>query len=124
MDELNLKIEEFIDDCLKGKDLEMFLKRKDENQDVSRETDLRIAINKSLKDKGFIELKEILDKQKTEFLVRENSGLFHQFTQKVIKRIPSTDRRRFINRLNTFILTRETGQLKTNLLIPRCTDIR
>ena len=71
MDKLNQKIEEFLDGNLEGDELDLFLKQKEQEKPLNSEVDLRIEINQSLKDKGLFELREILDKQKTDLFMKD-----------------------------------------------------
>jgi len=82
MDKLNQQIEDFLDGILSGEELEMFLIQKEQRQELADEINLRLEINKSLKDKGLIELREFLDKQKNDFFVRDP---FHNFTKDLLK---------------------------------------
>lgn len=82
MDKLNQKIEDFLDGNLLGDELDLFLKQKEQEQDFANEIDLRLEVNQSLKDKGLFELREILDKQKNDFFIRDP---FHSFRKDLLK---------------------------------------
>ena len=82
MDKLNQQIEDFLDDKLIGDDLDLFLQRKEKELEFTNEIDLRLEINKSLRDKGLSELREILDKQRNDFFIRDP---FHNFRKDLLK---------------------------------------
>jgi len=82
MDKLNQQIEDFLDGDLIGDELDSFLKRKDQELEFTNEIDLRLGINQSLRDKGLSEIREILDKQRNEFFIRDP---FHNFRKDLLK---------------------------------------
>ncbi len=82
MDKFNQKIEEFLDGNLSGDELDLFLKRKELEQQLSDEIDLRLEINQSLKNKGLFELRELLAKQKNDFFVKDP---FYNFRKDLFK---------------------------------------
>lgn len=71
MDKFSQQIEEFLDGSLIGEELDLFLKLKEQEEELNHEIDLRFGINQSLKDKGLFELKELLDKQKSNLYVKD-----------------------------------------------------
>ena len=71
MDKLNQQIEDFIDGNLAGDELNIFLKQKEQDKEVTNEIDFRFEINQSLRDKGLYEIRELLNKQRNEFLIRD-----------------------------------------------------
>jgi len=82
MDKLNQQIEEYLDGKLIGEELDLFLKLKDQEKELNKEIDLRLGINQSLKDKGLLELREILDKQRTDFFIKDP---FYNFRKDLFK---------------------------------------
>ena len=82
MDKLNQQIEDFLDGNLIGDELDSFLKRKDQELEFTNEIDLRLGINQSLRDKGFSEIREILDRQRNEFFIKDP---FHNFRKDLLK---------------------------------------
>lgn len=82
MDKLNQQIEEYLDGKLIGEELDLFLKLKDQEKELNKEIDLRLGINQSLKDKGLMELREILNKQKTDFFIKDP---FYNFRKDLFK---------------------------------------
>lgn len=82
MDKLNQRIEDFLDGNLIGEELDLFLKQKEQEQELANEINLRLKINQSLKDKGLIELRELLDKQRNDFFIRDP---FHNFRKDLLK---------------------------------------
>lgn len=82
MDKLNQKIEEFLDGNLQGEELDLFLQQKELEIQVNSEIDLRLEINQSLKDKGLFELREILDKQKSDIFIKDP---FHNLRKDLFK---------------------------------------
>lgn len=82
MDKLNQQIEEFLDGNLTGEELDLFLKQKEQEQQFNTEIDLRHEINQSLKDKGLFELREILENQKSDFLIKDP---FYNFRKDLFK---------------------------------------
>lgn len=82
MDKLNQQIEEFLDGNLTGEELDLFLKQKEQEQQFNAEIDLRHEINQSLKEKGLFELREMLEKQKTDLFIRDP---FYNFRKDLFK---------------------------------------
>jgi len=82
MDKLNQQIEEFLDGNLTGEELDLFLKQKEQEQQFNTEIDLRHEINQSLKEKGLFELREILEKQKTDLFTKDP---FYNFRKDLFK---------------------------------------
>ncbi|MCD4729157.1 MAG: hypothetical protein K8R74_01055 [Bacteroidales bacterium] len=82
MDKLNQQIEDFLDGNLLGEELDLFLKQKEQEQDIANEIDLRLEVNQSLKDKGLFQLRELLDKQRNDFFIRDP---FHNFRKDLLK---------------------------------------
>jgi hypothetical protein len=82
MDKLNQRIEDFLDGNLIGEELDLFLKQKEQEQELANEINLRLEINQSLKDKGSFELRKLLDKQRNDFFIRDP---FHNFRKDLLK---------------------------------------
>jgi len=82
MDKLNQQIEEYLDGNLIGEELDLFLKMKEQEKEFNKEIDLRLGINQSLRDKGLLELREILDKQRTDFFTKDP---FYNFRRDLFK---------------------------------------
>lgn len=82
MDKLNQQIEEFLDGNLIGDELDFFLKLKEQEKEFNKEIDLRLGINQSLKDKGLLELREILDKQRADLFIKDP---FYNFRKDLFK---------------------------------------
>lgn len=82
MDKLNQQIEDFLDNNLIKEELDLFLKQKEKDQNFNNEIDLRHEINQSLRDKGLLELRELLNKQRNDSAIRDP---FHNFRTDLFK---------------------------------------
>jgi hypothetical protein len=60
MDNLNLKLEDFLDGHLKNEELKFFLKELENNEDLTKEMKLILDVDQLIKDKGFFELHDKL----------------------------------------------------------------
>jgi tetratricopeptide (TPR) repeat protein len=63
MDNLNQRLEDFLDGQLSSEELELFLVELENNKDLTNEMNLRLEVNQLIKDKGFVELKDKLTLQ-------------------------------------------------------------
>lgn len=61
------KIEDFLDGSLTDHELELFLNEKELDSTISDEINLRREINEAIQDKGFMELRSLLDDQKSRY---------------------------------------------------------
>lgn len=60
-------IEEYLDGCLKEKEAQQFVKEKENNQELANEFNLRYEINQAIMDKGLMELRKKLEKQRKDY---------------------------------------------------------
>lgn len=60
-------IEDYLDDNLNEKEVQQFIKEKENNQDLANEFNLRNEINHAIMDKGLMELREKLEKQRKHY---------------------------------------------------------
>lgn len=61
------QIEDFLDGNLSESELNVFLSEKENNLDIANEIKFRLEVNEAIQDKGFMELRSLLDDQKNRY---------------------------------------------------------